>query len=108
MNNKGQALIEFVMILPVIILILFGSIDLGNLFITKYQLINDLDQIIENIDKPIVVNQIINDQDLKLQTKNITGGIKYTVYQSKELITPGLSLVIENPVNIKVSRTIYE
>ena len=41
MNNKGQALIEFVLILPIFILILFSVIDFGIIFNKKSNLEND-------------------------------------------------------------------
>ena len=40
MNKKGQALVEFILILPVLILILFVIIDFGNIFYSKYELQN--------------------------------------------------------------------
>ena len=41
MNNRGQALIEFVLILPIFILILFAVIDFGIIFNKKSNLEND-------------------------------------------------------------------
>ena len=35
MNNKGQALVEFVLILPVFIFILFAVYDIGMIFNKK-------------------------------------------------------------------------
>ena len=32
-NRKGQALIEFVLILPVLIMLIFGFIDLGRIIL---------------------------------------------------------------------------
>ena len=45
MNKKGQALIEFVLILPVLLLIIIMMIDVGNIFIKKYELNKDLETI---------------------------------------------------------------
>ena len=38
MNRRGQALVEFVLILPVFLLILFTIVDFGNFLSTKNQL----------------------------------------------------------------------
>ena len=46
MNRKGQALIEFVLILPVLILILFIIFDFGNIFYSKYELQNQSMEIV--------------------------------------------------------------
>ena len=47
MNNKGQALIEFVLILPVFIFILFAVVDFGIIFNSKSNLENDCSSIVE-------------------------------------------------------------
>ena len=41
MNRKGQALVEFVLILPVFIFLLFAVYDFGMIFNTKNKLEND-------------------------------------------------------------------
>lgn len=40
MNNKGQSLISFVLIVPIILLILFMVYDIGNMVLLKEQLDN--------------------------------------------------------------------
>ena len=40
MNNKGQSLISFVLIVPIILLILFMVYDIGNMVLLKGQLDN--------------------------------------------------------------------
>ena len=51
MNNKGQALVEFVLILPIFIIILFTIIDFGTIINTKNTLENDSIDIVELIKK---------------------------------------------------------
>lgn len=46
-NKKGQALVEFVLILPILILILLAIIDIGVIFIKKSELENTTTDIIE-------------------------------------------------------------
>ena len=48
MNRKGQALVEFIIILPVLLLIIISMIDIGNIFVKKYDLENDI-QTVENL-----------------------------------------------------------
>ena len=45
MNKKGQALVEFILILPVLLLIVMAIIDIGNIFLNKYDLNKDLDTV---------------------------------------------------------------
>ena len=42
-NNRGQALVEFIIILPVFLLLIISVIDFGNIISKKYSLENDLD-----------------------------------------------------------------
>ena len=46
-NNKGQALIEFILILPILLILTIGIFDLFNIQNKKYELANDLDYISE-------------------------------------------------------------
>ena len=47
MNKKGQALVEFILILPVLLLIVMALIDIGNIFLKKYDLNKDLETVTE-------------------------------------------------------------
>ena len=38
-NNKGQALVEFIIILPIFLLLIISVIDFGNIISKKYFLI---------------------------------------------------------------------
>ena len=49
MNRRGQALIEFVLIVPILILILFVIVDFGNIFYSKYELENQSIDIVRMI-----------------------------------------------------------
>ena len=46
-SNKGQALVEFIIVIPIFILILSAIIDFGNIVYQKYKLENDIDTISE-------------------------------------------------------------
>ena len=46
-DNKGQALVEFVLIVPILIFILLALIDIGNVIINKYKLEDNLSTIVE-------------------------------------------------------------
>ena len=44
MNKKGQALVEFILVLPILLLIVISMIDIGNIF-EKFDLNNDLETV---------------------------------------------------------------
>lgn len=107
MNRKGQALVEFVLILPVLILIMFVIADFGIILSKKNELENvsfDIASMVKNndtIDKikgryPDVSVDIVNDD-------------KYTVItisQNIDIITPGLNRILGDPYEIIIERTI--
>ena len=107
MNNKGQALIEFVLILPVFLLILFAIIDFGLIFSSKSNLESDSADIIElfkngtSIDK---IQEIYSDNSI-----NISNDGEYyifTISSSVDLITPGLNRILGDPYIINVERVV--
>ena len=107
MNNRGQALIEFVLILPIFILILFAVIDFGIIFNKKSNLENDSVDII-NLYKN---GKSLNDldelyEDNKIDISNDGEYYKFTISTSINLITPGLNRILGEPYVIYVERIV--
>lgn len=107
MNRKGQALVEFVLILPIFILMLFAIVDFGMILSKK----NELENI--NVDVTAMIKNSDNIDDIKnLYPKvkiNISSDDKYTkiiISDDVDIMTPGLNRILGNPYNIKVERTI--
>lgn len=114
-NKNAQALIEFVLILPILIILLFSIIDFGNIFVTKSTLENkatlayetlisttDITSIEEKVeatvkkdDKKVAVDLSFNDSE-ELVTIKLKKEIK--------TITPGLNLIIGYPYVVSVER----
>lgn len=107
--NKGQALVEFIIILPVALLLVLGVIDFGNIIYKKYTLENDLDTVVDlyQNDQAQAMNDYVTKNNLSL---NIDSGEEYvTVSISKRVrvYTPGLEQIINNPFSIETKRVIY-
>jgi len=107
MNRKGQALVEFVLILPIFILMLFAIVDFGMILSKK----NELENI--SVDVTAMIKNSDNIHDIKnLYPKvkiNISSDDKYTkiiISDDVDIMTPGLNRILGNPYNIKVERTI--
>ena len=110
-NTKGQALIEFILILPILLILTIGVFDLFNIQNKKYDLENDLEYIKElymnnNEDE---INTYLNKNDITLE-KNINGEfIELKLTRKVKLITPLLNKVLDNPTIISVKRSVlYE
>lgn len=108
MNRKGQALVEFVLILPVFLMILFIIVDFGVILNNKSRLENDSADIIDLYKNGSTIEEIktiykdteITKEDYK------TKYIKITIKKDINLITPGLERILEDPFPITIERII--
>ena len=108
MNRKGQALVEFVLILPIFIMILFSIVDFGMIFNKKNELENisiDIINLLNNNNNKIEeIQKEYPNVDIKLTSEE-----KYTIVEIStkvNIITPGLNRVLGNPYIVKVERKI--
>ena len=108
MNNKGQALVEFVLILPVFILILFVIVDFGMIINAKNSLENksvDVTLLVKN-DKTIEeISLLYNDINIDIISEN--DYVKVKLSDEIDIITPGLNRILSDPYIVKVERIIY-
>ena len=107
MNRKGQALVEFVLILPIFILILFAVVDFGMILSKKSQLENtsvDIVSMINNNEEIEKIKEMYPDL-----TINITENDKYIniiISEDVDVITPGLNLILGDPHSVIIERKI--
>ena len=106
-NNRGQALIEFVLILPVFLLILFAIIDFGIIFNTKSNLENDSIDIVNSFKNGNSIEEIDDMyEDSSVSITNEGEYYKIKVTTSINLITPGLNRILGDPYLISVERVV--
>ena len=107
-NNKGQALVEFILILPVILAILLVIIDLGKIFNEKNTLENTSIDIIELYKNGKSIDEIKNKYNDIFITTNIEDNyLSLKLKKEIEIITPGLNIVLDNPFVVEVERVVY-
>lgn len=107
MNNKGQALIEFVLILPVFILILFAIIDFGIIFNTKSNLENDSVDIVnlfKNGTDSTDIDKMYEDNIIEISDDGEYYKIKISM--EVKLITPGFNKLFGDPYIVSVERVV--
>lgn len=111
-NSKGQALVEFVIILPIILMILFIIIDFSNIFYQKNHLestLNDVVEYKENGKSNSYIKDKVNDSGISISYKKIDDSLDIKITKKVNLITPFSSLFFDNPFVIKTERMIlYE
>ena len=107
LNTKGQALVEFVLILPIFIFLLFSIYDFGMIFNKKNSLESNSIDIIDlykngkNIDE---IKELYTDLDISIEPDDKYN--KIVVSDKIKLITPGLNRIFGNPYKIQVVRYI--
>ena len=107
MNKKGQALVEFVLILPVFMLLIFSVYDFGMIFSKKSSLENSSSDIISLYQNGKTIDEIKElYPSLNISDVLDTDYHKITITDKVKIITPGLNRILGNPYSIKVERYI--
>ena len=108
-NNRGQALIEFVWVLPVLLLLIFAFIDLGRIIVCKNHLEGVMNEVVSQ-DEETAKNYLKHDTDYTISYSVKIDEYKNVTLTTKlDLITPGLKSILKNPYVVKVERSIiYE
>ena len=99
MNKKGQALVEFVLILPILIFIMLLVVDMGRLMIMKNHLEVVLNSVTNNTTS-------INDKEYKISVEKKDNFI--ILKSCTNTYTPGLSKILGNPTCVTTSKEIKE
>lgn len=115
LNKKGQALIEFLLILPVFLLILFAIIDFGQIFLEKNNLENLANEAVKaygedkNYD---YVNNYLNsltDKDFELTLdRNDASTVLIKIQRDVNIITPGLQKVLGSNFKASSERVVID
>ena len=117
-DKKGQALIEFVLILPILIMLIFAVIDFGNIFVNKNELenalslVNDIDTNKDDINYNNIYDLVNSNRSKEISVTIVeqnAGYITVTLERKIDIITPGLNLILNDPYIVSVQRVIkYE
>ena len=107
MNNKGQALVEFILILPVFIMVLFVIIDFGMIFNKKSNLesISNDAVLIYKENKSLVEIQELY-KDIQIELVNVNDYTKLVFKDKVNIVTPGMNKVFGDPYVITIERVI--
>lgn len=114
-NQKGQALIEFIIILPVIIFLIFSFIDLGRIILENNRLESLTTTVVNKYKETNSYSDVLSyirglgydDVNLSLKIENNMLIVKMD--RGIDIITPGLSNVIGDSYTIEVERVVgYE
>ena len=108
MNRKGQALVEFVLILPVLLLILLAIIDFGVITYSKNEVQNQSVDIVRMINNGNSLTNINSEyKNLTIKIDNYKDDYKKVILTKKiNLVTPFLENILGSPYSVRVERII--
>lgn len=107
-NNHGQALIEFILIVPVLVMFILGIFDVGNIIYKKYQLENHLDYIIDLYEenKTSDIETYIRKEKITMNDTKTAEYTTITITKNISFVTPGASKIFGSSYKITTKRTI--
>ncbi len=106
-NEKGQALIEFILILPILILLILGMIDIGTIFIKKIELEDQVTDIIAVWEKePYSIKTLEEYFEKENLTTNILENTTTSFLTIEVKNTISLTTPIKKNYEIKIKRVI--
>ncbi len=113
MNKKGQALVEFIIILPVLIMLFFGAIDFARIAIRKNELESITGDVVklykegktyENIESFLLENNESNSITIKNKDNKY---VEFNLQSEMTFVTPGLGKILGEPYKVITKRVVY-
>ena len=108
-NIKGQALVEFIIVLPLMILILIAIIDFGNIFTKKYMLQNDLDIILSmyETNEYAEIEKYTNTKNIDIKYELNGKYLTISLNKKIDIMSPFLNIALGKNYDVTVNKTIY-
>lgn len=109
-NNKGQALVEFIIILPIFLLLIISMIDFGNIIYKKYLLENDIDIISSMYESNDLdnINKYINDKEIVLNYDIESDFTIIKISKNIKVISPALNLIFGKSYELSTKKYVYK
>ena len=108
-NSKGQALVEFVIILPITLMLMFCIIDFGRVISVKSDLERKTDDIVSFYESGNTLEEInskMDNKDVKVSLDIKGDYANITVSKKIKPITPGLSYIANKVFDVEVTRVV--
>ena len=110
MKNKGQALVEFILVIPIFVFLLIGLLDIGNILYQKYTLETHLDEVTNyyreaKLDK---INELAKNEDFSVSYRQVDDELEIILEKNCKVQTPGLNNILGDTYLITTKRVIYE
>ena len=107
-NKKGQALVEFILIIPVIVMLLFIIIDFSNVFYNKNMIENITNNAAEYIIEGKTIEEVQSILPDGVSASLVPNGNKrkLTITKSINFVTPFGNLFFSDPYSVSSERVL--
>ncbi|MDD3048578.1 MAG: TadE/TadG family type IV pilus assembly protein [Bacilli bacterium] len=112
-SEKGQALLEFVLIMPILLMLLLAIIDFGRILYEKNRLENVTSDVVDMFSTSLTEAEIKTKiltyykNKIGITIEHVNNDITIELNTTVDIYTPGLDRVLDDPYKLKVSRVIY-
>lgn len=106
-NNQGQALVEFVIILPIFIFMILAVIDLGKILYLKNKLESQMENIITSYKSNKDIAKQLEEEAIFLHVTSDKENLIFEISKTTEIVTPGLNLIFSSPYKVTSKRVVY-
>ena len=109
MRKKGQALVEFIIILPIFLILMMGLFDLGRLFYLKIKLEDQISEVVDLYQANKTeeeIKEVLKLDNIEIDLEEDEEYINLALIKEVNIITPGLNLFLKNPYKLEVARSI--
>ena len=100
MNKKGQALVEFLIVIPVFVMFVLAIFDYAKIMQTKF----DLETRLEDV----ILNDMNTQDDEILTTEYSEGEVKYKITKKVPIFSPFLNVFMGSSYEVTCERVVYE
>jgi len=100
MNKKGQALVEFIIIVPIFVILMLAAFD----YVQIYKVKMDLESKIEEV----ILNENTLDNKYFLNKREENGKLVYHLSLEVDLFSPLMHAVLDSPYTVFVERVVNE
>lgn len=109
-NDKGQALVEFVIVAPILIIIIMAIVDISNIAYKKMRLENNLNIIVDLYQKQdfSTINSLTNKENFSFSYNTNQNITIITLTKNVKIFTPFLNIILGNNYVVETKRFIYE
>ena len=111
-GKNGQALVEFIIIMPVMIMMIFCLIDFGKIFYYKSDLESLMDEAVAMYNNGKTYEEVesyFKENNMNTLIKITNENDEYIIFEisrETDVVTPGLDLILGKPYMVSVTRTL--